>query len=262
MSTQQVSFAIQGMTCARCAVQIEHALTQLEGVIAAQVNYASERATVRYASSRIRPAMLVRAVIHEGFQAQLEEELVMKESSRFANMFVRSEWRRWVLSPGVGFLGSLALVGLYVGILSIAQSPSHAFEQLSQDRLWVGLVALGFGIQIGLYAYLRLIIHAMQLAGATAMTGAGTGTSTLGMIACCAHHLADIAPLIGLTGVSGLSGAVAFLAEWKIPFILFGLAVNAVAIGMSILMIRRERAHLKMMESTVTPALEHAAACH
>ncbi|HZQ09687.1 MAG TPA: heavy metal-associated domain-containing protein [Anaerolineae bacterium] len=262
MNTQQVSFAIRGMTCARCAVQIERALTQLEGVIAAQVNYASERATVRYTSSRISPAMLVRAVIHEGFQAQLEGELVMKESLRFANRFVPSEWRRWILPPVVGFLGALALTGLYVGILSVAQSPSHALEQLSQDRLWVGLVALGFGIQIGLYAYLRLIVSAMQLAGATAMTGAGTTTSTVGIIACCAHHLADIAPLIGLTGVSGVSGAVAFLAEWKIPFILFGLAVNAVAIVMSIRRIRRERAHLKMMETAVAPSTVQAAACH
>lgn len=261
MSTQQISFAIQGMTCARCAGQIERALTQLDGVIAAQVNYATERATVRYATSRITPAALIRTVIREGFQAQLEEGLAMKES-KFSNMFLRSEWRRWVFPPAAGFLGGLALVGLYLGILSIAQSPTHALEQLSQDRFWVGLVALGFGIQIGLYTYLRLIIHAMQLAGATAMTGAGTTTSTIGMIACCAHHLADIAPVIGLTGVSGLSGAVAFLAEWKIPFILFGLAVNAVAIGMSIRMIRRERAHLKMMEGTVTPTLEHAAACH
>ncbi len=265
MSTQQVSFAIKGMTCARCAVQIERALTQLDGVIAAQVNYATERAIVRYAASRIKPTALIRAVIHEGFQAQLEEELTMKES-RFSNMFLRSEWRRWVLPPTVGFLGGVALVGLYLGILAIAQSPTHALEQLLQDRLWVGLVALGFGIQVGLYAYLRLIISAMQLAGATAMTGAGTTTSTVGMIACCAHHLVDVAPLLGLAGASALTPIVTFLAEWKIPFILFGLAVNAIAIVMSVRTIRRERAHLKMMETSAvknaSAVTATAPACH
>lgn len=156
--------------------------------------------------------------------------------------------KRWLIPTMVGIGGGVVLVGLYLVILSIAQSPSHALEQLSQDRFWVGLVALGFGIQIGLYVYLRLIISAMQLVGATAMAGAGTTTSTVGMIACCAHHLADIAPLLGLAGVSALSPVVTFLAEWKIPFILFGLAVNVIAIGMSIRLIRRERAHLKMME--------------
>lgn len=174
--------------------------------------------------------------------------------------------KRWLVPLLVGFGAGAALILLYLTILSVAQSPSHALEQLSQDRLWVGLVALGFGIQIGLYAYLRLIISAMQLAGATAMTGAGTTTSTVGMIACCAHHLADFAPLVALTGATGLSGAVAFLAEWKIPFILFGLAVNAIAIVMSIRTIRRERAHLKMMESSVvknaSAVTATAPACH
>lgn len=159
-----------------------------------------------------------------------------------------SEGRRWLLPPLVGFIAAMALIGLYFGILSVLQSPSHAVEQLTLDGVWVGLVALGFGIQIGLYVYLRLIINAMKLVGATAMTGAGTGTSTLGMIACCAHHVTDIAPLLGLTGASGLSGVVTFLGEWKIPFILFGLLVNVVGIAVSLRTIRKQRAHLNTMK--------------
>ena len=72
MNTRQVSFAIEGMTCARCAVQIERALAQLDGVIAAQVNYASERATVRYDLSRVSLATLVEAVRGAGFEAPLQ----------------------------------------------------------------------------------------------------------------------------------------------------------------------------------------------
>jgi hypothetical protein len=44
------------------------------------------------------------------------------------------------------------------------------------------------------------------------------------MVACCAHHLADLVPLIGATGVA------AFLFDWRIPFMLVGVAVNAVAV--------------------------------
>lgn len=171
-------------------------------------------------------------------------------------------WRRWVLPPFFGVAGGLALIGIYLAILSIAQSPSHALEQLSQDRFWVGLVASGFAIQIGLYTYLRLIIQAMQLTGATAITGAGTTTSTVGMITCCAHHLADIAPFLGLTGASMLSPVVTFLTEWKIAFILFGLAVNGIAIVMSVRMIRRERAHLRMMERAAGETTLSTTACH
>jgi len=115
-----------------------------------------------------------------------------------------------------GILAALGMLGLYLGILSVLQSFSHALEQLSTDRLWVGLVATGFGVQIGLYTYLRAIVQAAKAVGATAMTGAGTGTSTVGMLACCAHHISDVAPLLGLTGATGLSGAVTFLAEYKI----------------------------------------------
>lgn len=271
MRTQQISFQVQGMYCARCAVQLEQALARLDGIYACYVNYASERATVLCEPARVRAAALVGAVRSAGFEVAREEEMemVIALNKRHKARRVIS-WRRILLPSSAGLLGGLALVGLYLAILSLAQSPSHALEQLSQDRFWVALVALGFGIQIGLYTYLRLIISAMMLAGATAMTGAGTTTSTVGMIACCAHHLADLAPLLGLAGASALSPVVTFLAEWKIPFILFGLAVNVIAIGMSLRLIRRERAHLKMMErnaasnadSNVKAQSASAPACH
>ncbi|MDL1894703.1 heavy-metal-associated domain-containing protein [Anaerolineae bacterium CFX7] len=262
MNTRRISFSIQGMFCARCAVDLEHALAEPDGVIGACVNYASERATVMYEPARVNPKQFVAIVKRAGFATPLEEELKMQATTVSSN----EARKRWLVPWLVGLGGGAALILLYLTILSIAQSPSHALEQLSQDRLWVGLVALGFGIQVGLYAYLRLIISTMQLAGATAMTGAGTTTSTVGMIACCAHHLADFAPLVALTGATGLSGAVAFLAEWKIPFILFGLAVNAIAIWMSVRTIRRERAHLKMMETSAvknaSAVTATAPACH
>jgi hypothetical protein len=209
-------------------------------------------------------------------------------SNELGAMHAPIEWRRRLVPPLAGLIGALALIGLYLSILSLLQSPAHAFEQLAQDWLWVGLVALGFGTQVGLYTYLRQIIQAMQLAGADALsrtrdstgimsldgtasrdvprdgasqalTGAGTGTSTLGMVACCAHHITDIAPLLGLTGASGLSGVVTFLGVYKIPFIIFGLLVNLVGIVVSLRTIRKQKAHLRRMTAPVD--LEPVA-CH
>jgi len=159
----------------------------------------------------------------------------------------------------VGILAAFAMFGMYVLILTVLQDFNHAMQQAGQDWLWVGLVAVGFGTQIGLYTYLRLLISATKAVGATALTGAGTGTSTLGMIACCAHHLTDLAPLVALTGASGLSGAIAFLGEWKYPFIALGLIVNAIGMVITIRTIRKSRAHLNAMGATVT---ETAPACH
>ncbi len=72
MSTHQITFAIQGMFCARCAVSIERALTRLDGIVAAQVNYATERATVVFDSTRVSASAMVGAVRGEGFDVPLE----------------------------------------------------------------------------------------------------------------------------------------------------------------------------------------------
>ena len=48
IATDKVVLAIGGMTCAACVTHIENALTDVDGVIAAGVNLASERAAVEY----------------------------------------------------------------------------------------------------------------------------------------------------------------------------------------------------------------------
>lgn len=152
-----------------------------------------------------------------------------------------------VISVIGGILASFGMFAMYVLILTVFQDFAHAMQQAAQDRLWVGLVALGFGAQIGLYVYLRLLIRATKAIGATVATGTGTMTSTLGMIACCAHHLTDLAPLVALAGASSLSGAISFLNEWKYAFIALGLAVNAVGIVITLRTICKSRAHLSTM---------------
>jgi len=74
MDTHQITFAIQGMrgACAKCAVEIEQALTQLDGIIAAHVNYATERATVMYMPTRVSMPEIVAVVQNEGFVVPLE----------------------------------------------------------------------------------------------------------------------------------------------------------------------------------------------
>ena len=154
----------------------------------------------------------------------------------------------------VGILAAFAMFGIYILILSVLQDFSHAMQQAAQDWVWVGLVTLGFGTQIGLYTHLRLLVSAAKAVGATVTTGAGTTTSTLGMVACCAHHLTDLAPLVALTGVSSLSGAIAFFNEWKYAFIALGLIVNAIGIVITVRTLRKTRVHLNAMVTETAPA--------
>jgi hypothetical protein len=126
---------------------------------------------------------------------------------------------------------------LYLVLVSLAQGWEHAVSLLAEDAWIVGPILAGFGLQVGLYTYLKTVIHAAAR-GAGALTGAGGGTSTAAMVACCAHHAVDVLPLVGLTA------AATFLAEYRIPFMLVGLATNLVGIGVMVTLVLRQRQHL------------------
>ena len=134
----------------------------------------------------------------------------------------------------MGLLGALALVGLYLGIVTWAQGADHALELLWSDRLFVGLISVGFGTQVGLFTDLQLLQRAMARES-VALAGAGTATSSISMVACCAHHLADVLPILGLSGLA------VFLVEFRTPLMLLGLATNLVGIAVMLRQLMRIR---------------------
>src|SRR5688572_26996951 len=133
--------------------------------------------------------------------------------------------RRILVPVTAGLAGALFLTGVYLGIVSLAESPAHAFDLFWEDRLLVLPILLGFGTQVGMFAYLKLGLFAPAGAASATTTAAGGGVSTAAMVACCVHHLADVLPLLGLTA------AATFLAEWKVPFMVAGLLTNLLGIG-------------------------------
>lgn len=155
--------------------------------------------------------------------------------------------RRW-LPVALGAAAALLLVLLYVGIVSWAQGLVHATELLAGDRYFVGAIAGGFGVQVGLYGYLRLVVHhAVRMAAPTAATGAGTGASSAAMVACCIHHVTDVLPLVGL------SGAAVFLSDYRVPIMLAGLAVNLGGIVIMLRVVRKGRMHMRMAAARPSP---------
>jgi Cu+-exporting ATPase len=69
-----VSLPIGGMTCASCTAHVQGALEDVEGVIAAAVNLATERATVRVLSPGVTRQTLVEAVGTTGYRVLPEQE--------------------------------------------------------------------------------------------------------------------------------------------------------------------------------------------
>lgn len=154
--------------------------------------------------------------------------------------------RLTLLPLSTGFLSAVLLTSLYFGIVSLAEAPQHALDLFWEDRAFVIPIILGFGTQVGLYTFLRRGLYLPRSAPAT--TAAGGGVSTVAMVACCAHHVADILPFVGLTA------AATFLANWKIPFMVVGLMTNFVGILIMLREIRKIRrsaiAHATSMEAT------------
>ncbi|MCL4473847.1 MAG: heavy metal translocating P-type ATPase [Actinobacteria bacterium] len=66
--TEKLDLAVQGMTCASCVEHVQKALAGIDGVVAASVNLATERATVEFVSGAVRRDDLARAVVSAGYQ--------------------------------------------------------------------------------------------------------------------------------------------------------------------------------------------------
>ena len=62
---------IEGMSCAACASRVERALRASPGVSAADVNFATKLATVRYDAAATDPSLLASAVERAGFTARV-----------------------------------------------------------------------------------------------------------------------------------------------------------------------------------------------
>jgi hypothetical protein len=148
-----------------------------------------------------------------------------------------SNRKRILLPIGIGLLGALFLTGVYFGIVSWAESPEHAIELFWQDRWVVIPIILGFGVQTGLYTVLKkgLFLPVSAIGPSGTMTGAGGATSTLAMVACCAHHVTDVLPILGLTA------AATFLADYQQAFMLLGLGTTLIGIAVMLVILFRAR---------------------
>ena len=166
-------------------------------------------------------------------------DLVVRSRQRSESAAPATRRMEWLKPLLAGLVAATLLIGFYLGVITLAQDWAHAREQMQTDRWFVAAISTGFGAQVGLFVYLRSL-HARGNAGTMA---ASTGTSTVAMLACCAHHLADALPLIGL------SGAAVFLNDFKGPILWTGIVMNGGGIAYLVRKIWKQRSHLARRES-------------
>ena len=122
-----------------------------------------------------------------------------------------------------GAFAVAALLGAYFGVLTLVSGSDFALSQFAEFWPYVVTLAVGFGAQVGLYLHLRaLTAHRHQAHCAVAVSGT---TSTVAMLACCTHYLANVLPLLGAAGL------VTLAAEYQVQLFWIGLAFNAAGLA-------------------------------
>lgn len=118
-----------------------------------------------------------------------------------------------------GMAGLLCMVAFYAFLLAITTGdPIHPAIFFVEKWYLLSPLFLGFGFQMFLFQKMRIALHTANLR----MAGASAGTSGVAMVACCAHHLADILPILGFMGIATV------LTQYQDWFLAFGVAMNTV----------------------------------
>lgn len=140
-------------------------------------------------------------------------------------------------SAAYGALAFGLLLAVYFAVLTLVSGWSFTVDQFAQFWYYILPLAAGFGLQVALFVRLRELVRLSRQSRAV-VAASGT-TSTAAMISCCAHYLANIAPVLGATGL------VAFAAQFQVELFWVGLLFNIagiVYIGNKVLNATREHA--------------------
>lgn len=115
-------------------------------------------------------------------------------------------------------LAILIVVAINFLVLFFLNFPQMAILQLKKYLLLLILLVLGFGVQIGLYTYLK---YKSAICSITTMTGGGI--SSISMILCCSHYIVNFLPFISLSFAT-------FLTRYTLYILLFGIISNIIGI--------------------------------
>ncbi|MFV1956416.1 MAG: hypothetical protein ACC640_01430 [bacterium] len=132
-----------------------------------------------------------------------------------------------------GIVGGGILLAVYFGILTFSNSFTHAIEELRNIWMWILPLTLGFGIQAGLFSYIKITSRRKASLTSTASVAAAGGVSTTAMVACCMHHVTDVLPILGA------SAASIFLIQYQSVFLAVGVISNLLGINIMLRVIQK-----------------------
>lgn len=121
-----------------------------------------------------------------------------------------------------GISAGVLVILFNVSVASLVEgSLGKGYEVFLSNGIFVYLIPIAVGIQMGLFRYQRNLISGLGVSGSEKMGIAGSATSSLTMAACCLHHVSDILPAIGF-----ILAASSFLIQYKDAIMAIGLLAN------------------------------------
>jgi Cu+-exporting ATPase len=126
----QLTLPVVGMTCASCVNRIERFLQRADGVTAAAVNLATERASVHYDPARIDRAGIVAAIEAAGYDVGHEASTDAAEEAIAAEEAVRAGEQRTLL------VHALASLGIGLAMMAVMFWPGGAPWPMTDINRW------------------------------------------------------------------------------------------------------------------------------
>lgn len=118
-----------------------------------------------------------------------------------------------------GLLATLILLSIYFSVVTFISGWKFTLRQFDQYWYFVVTLATGFGVQIGFFTYLKALQKASR--GVVAVSGT---TTTVAMLSCCSHYVANLVPILGI------AGALTAIGQYQIEFFWFGIVANLLGI--------------------------------
>src|SRR5919106_670991 len=134
---RDVDLAIEGMTCAACAARIEKVLNRLPGV-SANVNFAAEKARVRYAPDSSDVDRIVAAVRKAGYGAHALNAARRAEDKQREAAAYRSELQRLLVSAALTLPFLVQMAAMFAGVQHAFLPPWLQLVLATPVQFWIG----------------------------------------------------------------------------------------------------------------------------
>jgi len=139
-------YVIEGMTCATCVGAVERVTRKLDGVAVSNVNLATEKLTISYDPTLIRPSDIKRVVEKAGYKA-IEEETIVDDDKDRKEHEIKTIWMRFLISAIFTVPLLYISMGHMIGMpLPVFLDPMHNPINFSMAQLFltIPVIVLGY----------------------------------------------------------------------------------------------------------------------